>query len=362
MIKNAKIAIASVLKPVDDVRNFEKIGASLAKISGYSVTTLGIQGNADTAENMTFQTWKPFKRLSLGRLRVQYQFWQAMRKLKPDLIIVTTHELLVASVLYKVFFKCKLVYDVQEDYFKNLWHQRFYPSGIRHLAAIVIRMVELLSAPFFNAFFLAEAIYEKDIRFTRKRCVVLDNKSLPITKLDSKGFKVVFTGTVSHYSKAAESIELFLKLKDAIPEASMTIIGYCPKLSYKRKLQGEFGDKVTLCLSDSPVAHSEIVEQIATASLAIIGYDPNPINEYKIPTKLYEYTAARLPYLVRRDSYWAEIGEELGNAIPVDFEQPDLEQIKSILMSKSKYAIPESTCLWISNEKLLMEKIDDIIG
>ncbi|MEQ9230923.1 MAG: glycosyltransferase, partial [Cyclobacteriaceae bacterium] len=133
--RNAKIVIASVLKPVDDVRNYEKIGCSLAKEDSLEVHILGTIGKVSDSK-ISAHLWKPFRRLSFGRLMIQFHYLKKLRVLKPDLLIVTTHELLLASVLLKAFFSTKIIYDVQEDYFKNLWHQHFYPPVLRHVMAI----------------------------------------------------------------------------------------------------------------------------------------------------------------------------------------------------------------------------------
>ena len=362
MIKDAKIVIASVLKPVDDVRNCYKIGKSLSKISNYNISLLGTSGHPVYEENLKTHSWKPFKHLSLARLNVQFEFSSYLKRSKPDLVIVTTHELLFSAVLCKLLLGYKLIYDVQEDYFKNLWHQRFYPQVFRHLLAISIRCFELICTPFINGYFLAESIYQKDISFTKTKAVILDNKSLPIeTNKTNEPFNVVFTGTLSHYSKVIESIELFLKIRNSLPKSQMTVIGYCPKKTYLEKLKMDYGDQIILKLSHHPVPHSEIEQKIAEASLAIIGYEPNPINQFKIPTKLYEYVAARVPYIVRSGSYWEDVGLKLGGVISQDFENSEVDQILSKLEQMNNSSFVKRGFLWEENEQVLFDCVKRIL-
>ncbi len=359
--RNAKIVIASVLKPVDDVRNYEKIGCSLAKQAGYEVHILGTEGNIQKGRILP-HSWKPFKRLSFGRIKIQWQYLSKLKSLRPEVLIVTTHELLLASVLHKMTFGAKIIYDVQEDYFKNLWHQHFYPAVLRHAMAIVLRIIEYACSPFIATFVLAEKTYLNDLNFIGNRGLVLDNKSLeiPLQKKSTK-FKVVFTGTISHYSRAAESIELFLKLKLEIPEAEMVIIGYCPQANYRQKLERKYGSKVYMKIKDRPVPHDEIVMEISTSHLAIIGYQPSPVNHHKIPTKLYEYIVAGVPFLVQENTLWAEEGERLGAAIAIDFKSPNFTDIRDRIASLQYKSSVPSQCLWSENEAELLKKISSII-
>lgn len=104
-----KIVIASVLKPVDDVRNYEKIAISLATNENYAITILGTEGNS-LSENsrIVFNSWGKFKRLSLQRLIIQRIFWEKLTQEKPGLIICTTFELLLTSALFSLGIRQKL--------------------------------------------------------------------------------------------------------------------------------------------------------------------------------------------------------------------------------------------------------------
>jgi len=346
--------IASVLKPVDDVRNYEKIGKSLA--SDNEVVILGTETQAENKPAIKHYSWHPFRRLRLSRLKVQWAFWKKLKQEKPDIIIITTFELLKTVMFYRLFHKTRVVYDVQEDYFRNLWYQSFYPPVIRHTAAIAIRSLEWLSTPLISKFLLAEKVYANDIGFVKKKAVILENKTCPIPdNKNRKPFKVVFTGTISQYTQAKESIELYLRIKHSLPESEMVVIGYTPNLAYHDMLISRFADKVNLKISRKPVPHQEIVDEISKARLGIIGYEPNPVNEKKVPTKLFEYTEARLPYLVQSGTHWAHVGKMLGGAIPIEFNQPDPEMIEKALYEPISYQ--NSGYRWSEVEPALQETI-----
>ena len=351
---------------MDDTRNYEKIATSLIKDKKYRITILGIaSANEHSHSEISFKPWGNFSRLSFGRIGIQFAYRRRLAELKPDLIICTTFELLFISVLFRILNGTKIVYDIREDYLKNLWFQKFYPFGIRHVLGLSVRVMEFLVSPFISGFTLAEKTYRKDIGFVRQKSLTLENKSLPIIKGQSKEyFSVIFTGTVSSYSHAKESIELYLQISDQLPKSALTVIGYVPVLSYRLQLESIYGShpNIKLKLSDTPVPHVEIMKEISIANLAIIGYKPNPVNTDKVPTKLYEYTAARLPYLVQSNSLWANLGRNLGGAIPIEFEDPTSTDIMKYLDAFDEQPFAKSGFLWDENEIEFRKYILDIIN
>ncbi len=362
--KKTKIVIASVLKPVDDVRNYEKLACTLAKEKHYELFLMGTSSTQIGSLTHIHQLpWPDFKRLSIGRLIIQWRYLRQLRNVRPDLIIITTHELLITSVLYRLFSKSKLIYDVQEDYYRNLMYQHFYPKIFRIPLALLIRLSERICAPFITHFLLAEAVYVSDIPFVKKRFSIVDNKSLPIEKMPkSDTFKVVFTGTISTYSQALESIILYQKIAPAFKGSQLTVIGYCPSVSYRKKMETYASKTIHLKLSNRPIPHADIVEEIASADLAIIGYSPNPINERKVPTKQYEYTVARLPYLVRKGTHWSALGEQLGGAISIDFETTEPQEIVDKFNRLDTHLVNAAAADWKENEQILLDTIDAIIS
>ena len=363
--KKTKIVIASILKPVDDVRNYEKLGYTLSKSDQYDVILMGTQTD-EPHENkvIAFHSWNPFKRLSIDRLKIQFSFLKAILNHKPDLVIITTHELIFVSVFAKLITSFKLVYDVQEDYYLNLKHQNFYPALIRYPAAYLIRSIEWLSRPFIHHYLLAEEVYSKNLVFAKGKATIIDNKSLPIINTPcADSFNFVFTGTITDYSKAVESVQLYSTIKQHFVNPKMIVIGHCPSATYLKKLRdlAHNDSSIILQIQDHPVPHNEIVAQIEKANLAIIGYQTNPVNQYKVPTKQYEYTAARLPYLVRANTHWSKLGTELQGAIPIDFNDPQPEEIVRKLNIMDKDYIKSDLALWENNEVLLLNLINNVI-
>ena len=78
----SKILIASVLKPVDDTRMYEKIGLALAKIDKADIHIAGFaSNNVSEYDNIEFHHLFKFNRLSLRRLLSSWKLWKLLIKL-----------------------------------------------------------------------------------------------------------------------------------------------------------------------------------------------------------------------------------------------------------------------------------------
>ena len=123
-----KIVIASTLKPISDPRAYEKIGKSLAATGTYEVVILGSVDNSVVATNKISFLPHPIANMNfIGRLMLPFKILRNAFKLRPEILIITTHELLIIGALLKLSTGLKLVYDIQENYNFNLRYQRIYP-------------------------------------------------------------------------------------------------------------------------------------------------------------------------------------------------------------------------------------------
>ena len=179
-MEKTKVVIASVLKPIDDTRMYEKFGLSMAKTNKYDTNIIGFASkNVKPHDSLTFHPLGTFPRLSWARLWAPWKVYRIYLQVKPQLIIANTHEILLVTVLYKIFFGAKIIYDVRENYVKNIMHTTVFPRLLRPMLAAWVRLKELITKPFFNQYLLAEKIYRKQLGFLPDRAVVIENKYKP---------------------------------------------------------------------------------------------------------------------------------------------------------------------------------------
>jgi glycogen(starch) synthase len=364
-----RIVLSSVLKPVTDIRMFGKLGRSLAKLPGFEIHLVGQPAVLPENEpEICFYPLSGFRRLSVKRLLAQWKYYKILHKVKPQVIIVSTPELLPVTFLYAVLFKAEIYYDVQENYFKNITLQPTYPAWFRPLLAYPLRFLEKLAAHHISHFFLAEKSYAEELTFLGKNYTVLENKYLPSTKtgikktfpikLDlSQPVNLLYSGTIAEVYGIWEAIGLTEKLHRLNPNIRLILIGFCAQNHTLLQLKETIRNKpyITLTGGESLVPHEEILEAIATSQVGLLPYRPNPSTAHCMPTRLFEYLGNGLPMLLPENPIWNGPVRQSQAGFPINFQDPDAAAILNRLTEAVFYpkGIPRDV-FWQEEEGKLL--------
>ncbi|MEQ9404999.1 MAG: hypothetical protein RIM99_15510 [Cyclobacteriaceae bacterium] len=360
-----KIAIASTLKPVDDVRAFEKIAQSIAKTNKYEVNIIGNSGKKESNHpGIRFYPHFVKKRSFISRWFIREKALLTLFKIKPRILIITTHELINTSLLLKLLTGCKVIYDVQENYERNLGSISNYP--LSNLAGKLIRLKERFSRLFVSQYWLAEKCYLDELPFSKSKSIVIENKakSEPAVMTKEGQFNVLFSGTISNYSQPIQAIHLYEKIAKIIPDSTLTIIGQCHDKSLAKTLakHTDKNARIKLIISEHPISHQDIISRIFDSDLGIISYQENDAIRNKVPTKLYEYSRYKLPYLIQTGTSWEVKSRELGGAIPINFSNPNLnfiiKQLKKTEQLHLHHYPKEET--WESLEEVIITSLNKL--
>ncbi|HNP16790.1 MAG TPA: hypothetical protein PKL31_00040 [Fulvivirga sp.] len=361
-----KLVIASVLKPVTDTRMYEKFGRSISQAKKYEVNIIGFYSKKiPNADNIYFHPIFKFKRIGIKRILAPLQYLVKLLAIRPVVIIITTHELLIPSLIFKVFFRAKLIYDVRENYFLNIRHTNAFPNILRDIIAYWVRFKETLTSSYVQHFTLAEKCYENELTFIGNKYNIIENKALSLlskseraTDKNNEVTKLVFTGTLAESTGVFHCIKLAQNLHQMDDSITLNIIGYCSSKAELVRIKNAINNKpyITLQGGDNLVEHSAILDAINNADFGLIYYPPNVANDNAIPTKLYEYLSAELPILMEDKPSFISITAKYPAAIVIDFNDYNSEQILAQMRSANFYATkPGSEVLWRSEEvKLLM--------
>lgn len=303
------LVLASVLKPVTDTRMFEKLGCTLAENPEMDVHIIGFPaGTLPYAKGITFHEVfrKPFYRLSVQRFVAWFKILIRLCRLRPNIIIVTTHELLAAACLCRCFFGSRLYYDVQENYFYNIRHTPAFPVWLRLPLAAWVRAKERLLAGCVDGFLLAERGYIQELKFARPY-VVLENK-LPKrfvrASTCNNRLRLLFTGTLAPTTGVLQAIEVAVNLHRIDARITLTIAGHVTQKHFLARIQEKVSAHpfINLRAGLHPIDHTLILNEISQAGTGIIIYPPNPSTASSIPTKVFEYLGMGLPVLVRHNT------------------------------------------------------------
>lgn len=390
--------LASVLKPVDDTRMRGKFAETLLARPAVQVHIAGRTTGSATGHDAgdTLDTSAPEatprlslhplfqgSRLSLGRLAAQWRFWQLLRRVRPQLLVVHAPELLPLTLLWQALGQGRrFIYDIRENYALNVSTQRVYQGFTRRWLAAGLRWVEARAARRAAGITLAEESYAGELPFLSQlpagRVVVLENKYQPEpgevlparpTALPpiTEPLRLLFSGTISELNGVWEAIALAEKLHAAWPGGlRLTIIGFCQQPELLRQLlhkATQHDDWLILIGGAGLVPHARIVAEIRRSHLGLLAYRLHPSSARCRPTKLFEYLAHGLPVLAPPNPLWqAEIARH-GAGLAVDFQHlPDGPALVRKLQAACFYpAGILNDVQWASEGKKLWRLLDSFI-
>ncbi|MEM1408000.1 MAG: hypothetical protein AAGG59_14565, partial [Bacteroidota bacterium] len=288
-------------------------------------------------------------------------------KLAPDLIIFNTHELILVSILYKLFFGTKLCYDVRENYYRNIKYGPGFSRFARPILAAYVRGTEYLSRPFINHYFVAEKNYEKEFTFTLGKSSIIENKfhNINNTKSARPGTfnKLLFTGTLAETTGVFEAIELAIALHEINPKISLKIVGRAAQKSIANRIVKYVYQYpwISLVGGSNLVNHSQIIDAISEADLGLIGYPKNKSTEGAIPTKIYEYLSLQLPIILQHNIRWEKVCAPYDASLNIDFKSVDHKELWEQIQTHAFYTtLPGAEVKWASEAKKLLTSVKKI--
>jgi glycosyltransferase involved in cell wall biosynthesis len=359
--KKRRIVIASILKPVDDTRMMEKIGMSLQQ-AGYDVTVVGYPAKSlKVWPGIRVISLPAFARLSTGRIKARWTVLIKAWQERPDFFIFTTHELMGTALLLKIFSNTTLVYDVRENYYRNIRYSEAFPRILRLPLAAMVRFKEKLLAPMIDHFLLAERAYESEFRFHRGGWTVIENKAVGIEPLARKrgGRRLLFSGTLAVSTGVFRAINLAILMHQQDPKVTLTIAGYAASRQVQEKLAGlaQVHSWITLVGITELVSHEVIVQRIHESDLALVAYPPAHHTEGSRPTKLYEYLSAGLPMVIEGHWPWVTEFTYCQPFIIIDYDHPDIQALMLQWDQGHFYPVPAKDVTWADEAAKLLKAL-----
>lgn len=366
-----KIIIASLLKPVNDTRAYEKIGRSLAQTNKYEVNIIGFETKKTPVEENIF-FWPLFNknRKHFSRLIVPLKYFKILIKVRPQVLIVNSPELLHFSYLYKIIFGTQIIYDVRENYQMNLTYSSVYPKWQKPLLSLYLNLSEGVSRYFVSYYFLAERIYAKQLNFIDKsKFSFIENKAIERTKdhnysknkkvIISSSTKFLISGTLGNTYGTLQGIEFFKSTLKHLPNASLHIIGYSADISYKKQLLKACDDleNIKVTVANEPISHDLILEAIQQADVGLLPYEINDNLRYRIPTKFYEYTALQLPFLIPKNEIWEGFINHYHAGLAISFKEEMNSELILKLSNITFYRGENLNDIYWNSEEIKLLKI-----
>lgn len=334
---------------------------------------MGIFGQPMTGQDINIHRVERKFSTGLFRLILPVIYYRTYIKVKPDIIIVNTHELLIVTLLYKILFGSRMIYDVQENYFRNIRFQNNHFILLKPFLAGYVRLIEYFASFFFDHALLAEQIYLKQLPFLKKKSLVIENKYAPLEGIGLRAVKenkkttFLIYGTIAKEYGVFEGIHFFSHLKTFMPDIHLKIIGHCPNNETFKALQQYVvtREDIDLKIEKNPLSHNTLMREMIQSSFVLMPYQDNPSIRGKIPTKLYECLALHVPVVMSRLDPWTDLirGKKAGYCIDFNKNNEDLSHLASQLKTASFYDKTNNTDMfWSSDEKRFLTLIEKVLG
>ncbi|MBO0359068.1 glycosyltransferase [Hymenobacter sp. BT186] len=383
------VLLASVLKPLDDTRMYGKFGGTLAARPG---TTVHVAGRAaapppDRPVNVHMHCLLEGSRLSWGRLAAQWRYWQLLRHLQPELVVVHAPELLPLTLLWQwLNDNRRFLYDIRENYALNVSTQQVYGGLTRRWLAAGLRWVETSAAHRAAAVLLAEASYADELPFLEalppEQVLLLENKYQPFSAeaaplprplpAPTEPLRLLYSGTISRLNGITEALALAEELHRIRPGgALLTVIGFCQQPDLLLELQQRQQANpawLRLVVAAGPIPHRAIVAEMQQSHIGLLLYRPHASTERCRPTKLFEYLAHGLPMLIPANPRWEEVVRRYQAGVVVDLGQmaeaaQALLEITAARTPNARLFYPQgipAAAFWVSEGVKLRALVDSI--
>ena len=333
------IVITSLLKPVTDPRMYEKMARSISKNKKYDIHIFGqdIKGGI-LEKNITLHPHNCPPKLSFTRILLPFKIAFNIIKLKPEVVIVNSIDLLILIISNKILFGTKIIYDIRENYHFNLQFQSNYLGLKKRIFKGLIYTIERISGLFYDTFFLAEKSYFNELKFiNKKKTTVLQNtcvtEGVTPTPFRNNNSYILYSGTIAVEYGIKELINWKTQSNH---KNKLVIAGMCANPALKQWIRQKCNNRTDIELIgiNHLVPHSRILELIQKASFAIMPYQKNQSIDRCIPTKLFEYISYQLPFLISKNLEWTQIMDEYHAGISVNFN--DFQSIEKAFLEISQ--------------------------
>ena len=247
-----------------------------------------------------------------------FRMFRAVRLERPAIAHFHDPELIPWAILL-TFCGAKVVYDVHEDYPKDITNNYRLPALARKLLPPIVRVVEGIGSQFFSGIVAVTPTIES--RFPKNKTVLVRN--LPVISeffspsnnpMKFRPREVTYIGTITKNRNIIGMLEAIESVQDA--EVSLRLAGDFPVSDDESVARSHPGwGRVQY---DGWVSRDGIANILATSRAGLVVLKPLEHEAVSFPIKLFEYMAAGLPLISSDFPVWREIIDSAGCGLLVD--------------------------------------------
>ena len=339
-----KVVLAHIQKPPFESRIFDKLAYSLSGLARMQLYILGGnnfgKGNSDQRTQLLpiFST----KRSLIYRFYNIWTCWCYLVKIKPDVVIICSPDLLLPAVIYKLAYGKRLIFDIQENFGLNLRFQISY----QNLSWINLQDIADFYFSAFNSFadryWLAEKIYTDQLGISKSKSIVFENKVSEkwksyeepdsIKQSNKNGTVFLFSGFITEESGILRAIDFFCAFQIQLTDCHFIISGYIPNQFLKRKILNAAKQNAGIEIFDQGkwVSTASIFNHYVESDVVYLSYIETEANKGKVPTKFFEAQFSGKPVLCQKDGSFSKLVVKSEAGFEVDFQNIESNDFKNL--------------------------------
>ncbi len=365
--RKPRLTQISILNPVSHTRILAKWAHSLVEL-GFQVGIMGQgEGNRKIENSVELIPQGVFGRLERKRWLFPWSIVNAAYQEESDVYLIHAPELLITAAKLKRRRPCRVIYDVHENYQKNLGQGAHWPSGIRFaLAWIFASWERYMVRRWVDGVVFAEEVYAAQLRFPHTPTMVLENKALSKQVLPYQHPRpyLLYTGTLAREWGLFEAID-FWEEWNTIQAVDLIIAGHTQQERLLEELQSRIqqtthSDQIHLMGGSSYLPHLRILSLIAGCVAGLGFYQDLPQLRGKVPTKFFEFMAARRPLVFSALPEWEMLNQETPFGFPKPAKNLSWEWIQALDSWQAPRLSAESYD-WKSQESRLRDWLQAIL-
>jgi glycosyltransferase involved in cell wall biosynthesis len=322
------ILFVSLLNPALHRRIFFQLARTASTCFDW-VSVLGIGKEEQTYYQDSIQVIQKrnFARLSVHRLVRQWEWYRVINQLAPTHICFATPELIPLMLYLKKSTGVKLIYDVHENYERNILYGSGYTSVLRPILALQVRRLERSAVPYLDGVIYAETGFDNILNVPDERKIILRNVYTPSGQhcdlpLPPQPYLLI-TGTLAPDWGILEAIEAY-KIIAQRTDYHLIIAGYGNNLSFLQKIKTAVNGYPSIHIEGwtEAVVYPRIEQLIQHCTAGFALYQPSLRMADRVPTKFYEYAAYGKPLFFSDFEPWNLLNQQFHFGIPVIFDNP----------------------------------------
>lgn len=318
-----KIVQITTAHPRSDTRIFLKMSKSLSKKYDMTLLVADKPGNDYTSKIKVESVLKTGEkksrifRFTIINLRLLIKC--ILNKF--DIYHFHDPDFIPAAFILKIFNK-KVIYDVHEDYPKNILQSEYLPKWTQSLISWFIEKLEIFTLRFFDGVIAATPSIQHRLLKHSTNCININNYPI-INELNESSNKkdqkdgICFVGSIS---KVRGITELIRSLEYS--KTKLYLAGSASDLNYFNGLKTLNGWKYVHFLGQ--INREQIKQLFSKCFAGVVTFLPTPNHIDALPNKLFEYMSAGLPLIASDFESWHDLITKNRVGLTVNPKSPKL--------------------------------------